>query len=105
MRISDWSSDVCSSDLPHRLVETAPRFLDRTLPAQPGGGEDVDLDQQPPRPALIGPAAQAGEFLQRRVALACKQAKLDPAERGGDGDGAVLWRFVCHHVCKAVEDR
>src|SRR3546814_4657104 len=79
MRISDWSSDVCSSDLPHRLVETAPRFLDRTLPAQPGGGEDVDLDQQPPRPALIGPAAQAGEFLQRRVALACKQAKLDPA--------------------------
>src|SRR3546814_9777197 len=91
MRISDWSSDVCSSDLiveaglselprlderahdilehrdPHRLVETAPRFLDRTLPAQPGGGEDVDLDQQPPRPALIGPAAQAGEFLQRRV--------------------------------------
>src|SRR3546814_19563699 len=28
MRISDWSSDVCSSDLPDRLAEMAPGFPD-----------------------------------------------------------------------------
>src|SRR3546814_4527664 len=34
MRISDWSSDVCSSDLPRR-TETARRY--EHLPVRPGG--------------------------------------------------------------------
>src|SRR3546814_5962220 len=29
MRISDWSSDVCSSDLAHLKVELAPRYAER----------------------------------------------------------------------------
>src|SRR3546814_1648763 len=27
MRISDWSSDVCSSDLVHRLIDAAPHII------------------------------------------------------------------------------
>src|SRR3546814_6794460 len=32
MRISDWSSDVCSSDLRRKLDDAASRYLARTLP-------------------------------------------------------------------------
>src|SRR3546814_14397824 len=32
MRISDWSSDVCSSDLPHRPPHGRPRLLRRRRP-------------------------------------------------------------------------
>src|SRR3546814_5786198 len=32
MRISDWSSDVCSSDLPHDVVVTVGVIIDDRLP-------------------------------------------------------------------------
>src|SRR3546814_1011283 len=35
MRISDWSSDVCSSDLAARRTRTGPRLRRRWLPPQP----------------------------------------------------------------------
>src|SRR3546814_9322974 len=50
LRISDWSSDVCSSDLPvdraHRAVELDPegRLLARIGERETGAGEDVRLE-------------------------------------------------------------
>src|SRR3546814_17572849 len=38
MRISDWSSDVCSSDLGHRLCRRFRGRLHRGLGGRPGGG-------------------------------------------------------------------
>src|SRR3546814_18189442 len=47
MRISDWSSDVCSSDLQRRLGESALAGADRA-----GGGADRGIAEQPAeRPA------------------------------------------------------
>src|SRR3546814_8606258 len=45
MRISDWSSDVCSSDLPLALLDA----LDRGL----GGQPRIDRLVDPARPALV----------------------------------------------------
>src|SRR3546814_853179 len=45
MRISDWSSDVCSSDLPLRLADhiaDGPHFNART---KIGGEEPIELDE------------------------------------------------------------
>src|SRR3546814_18522380 len=39
MRISDWSSDVCSSDLSPRTIYHAWRFADRFLDHRFGDGE------------------------------------------------------------------
>src|SRR3546814_18322492 len=51
MRISDWSSDVCSSDLAHLRAAVGDRDLarkPRLLPlAGNGGGEDDPVDLQP----------------------------------------------------------
>src|SRR3546814_11497303 len=59
MRISDWSSDVCSSDL-HRRVDVA---VDRSLG---GGGEIADLFGGVAR--LLNRAARVGErFFDRRA--------------------------------------
>src|SRR3546814_4466144 len=50
MRISDWSSDVCSSDLPvvHSDIGPAPRKLQRRRPPDTGAaaGDDGDLPVQ-----------------------------------------------------------
>src|SRR3546814_6996445 len=53
MRISDWSSDVCSSDLPSR----ADRHL--LLHVQPGGAFRLGFDR-PPVGLCRGRAARAG---------------------------------------------
>src|SRR3546814_1553928 len=47
MRISDWSSDVCSSDLPlHRHEERAPDHDDRRYPERPSSVEEHALVPQ-----------------------------------------------------------
>src|SRR3546814_13846939 len=47
MRISDWSSDVCSSDLLHHQVEILHRHLGKALVAQDAGVVDQDVDAAP----------------------------------------------------------
>src|SRR3546814_9490686 len=49
MRISDWSSDVCSSDLPHLHAER-PHLLRRS-------DQEADPRQGPPAAAARGPPA------------------------------------------------
>src|SRR3546814_12552495 len=56
MRISDWSSDVCSSDLPCRAVETAQR------PATSGGRAAQDIPRHD-APGLAGKADRAAPDL------------------------------------------
>src|SRR3546814_21029662 len=63
MRISDWSSDVCSSDLPVGGVEA--KLI--------AGGEGADQ-----RPHLVRPAHREGRMMQQR---------LDPPQRVGQGGG------------------
>src|SRR3546814_17180542 len=77
MRISDWSSDVCSSDLLEVLVRSA-------RPPEPGVVGDV---QQPLRPGTVvarGPAREdclvADERLERRHAR--QDHCLRPSTRG-----------------------
>src|SRR3546814_18381119 len=65
MRISDWSSDVCSSDL-HRHLAVIARILDQH-PAVIGQRrqQDIALPRMWPvlvarQPDLLGPAAKVG---------------------------------------------
>src|SRR3546814_7927176 len=69
MRISDWSSDVCSSDLPHRLdpatLETGECYGDSTARRPKRGAvgeiaETVQIHGTEKRHSL--PLAQAGRF-------------------------------------------
>src|SRR3546814_6351786 len=58
MRISDWSSDVCSSDLVFQFIVTSDT---RDLhPGSVGGlGEGLDLHHLPPREADVRTAEKA----------------------------------------------
>src|SRR3546814_2432275 len=57
MRISDWSSDVCSSDLfPDCIESDAPQF-----PAEPGRRKVGNIGPQGPRPVLVLPNGHAGQ--------------------------------------------
>src|SRR3546814_5129634 len=64
MRISDWSSDVCSSDLPHRHLEAAPA-------ARPGG--DDGRQSRPARPPPAPYSSRAGSAAGDR-----KSTRLTP---------------------------
>src|SRR3546814_3145718 len=66
MRISDWSSDVCSSDL-----EVAARVLERLQAA------DVDVPEVERRRAAVHPLGQ-------RLAGAAGRLDADGVEAGGD---------------------
>src|SRR3546814_12097104 len=83
MRISDWSSDVCSSDLSGR--QEGKRYLrpctPRTRPASGSGIENV-IDK-PWRKAMAGTALVTGASsgIGRAVALALAQAGYRSEER------------------------
>src|SRR3546814_1106378 len=58
MRISDWSSDVCSSDLPFGLIGSVRQDQQRGNPAEkrPGGVREGAFRHGPAPPdALLGP--------------------------------------------------
>src|SRR3546814_9678774 len=72
MRISDWSSDVCSSDLPERLGATQGR-RERTE-HEAGHQEGVDQEAHDAErivPAGVGCREQPGRSEERRVGKAC----------------------------------
>src|SRR3546814_12899687 len=97
MRISDWSSDVCSSDL--RAFALAPP------PAKAGGGwEGVptvcdDPNGTPPQP--VRPASTAGVRSSAREPVARKRVSSPPAFAG---EGAKeIGRASCRErVCQYV---
>src|SRR3546814_18815930 len=53
MRISDWSSDVCSSDLPMNFVD--PTGLGTALPPAPCGPADICVNGHRPVDPDLGP--------------------------------------------------
>src|SRR3546814_8119567 len=81
MRISDWSSDVCSSDLDHRhlhrrriAVETADGAGDRSALADGRAFRSV---------ARRTPAAHHGRAVPRRAAPLCAAGRVRTGEIGG----------------------
>src|SRR3546814_17655150 len=76
MRISDWSSDVCSSDLPHR-TDLEVTHLDKDQPAaRCSTGEQKALLLG----TVLAPADLVAELAGRRpvLLLAAVAAHLDP---------------------------
>src|SRR3546814_1465299 len=67
MRISDWSSDVCSSDLDP--LETVADGLQRTVAIGDGQVDEVDVDRQARQ--VAHEQVDRGPALQREDVLAC----------------------------------
>src|SRR3546814_8023487 len=81
MRISDWSSDVCSSDLPRRLL----------------GGFLLAGDRS--RRALAGPRVGLGALAAHRQALAVAQAAVAAeVHQALDVHGHVAAQVALDHV-------
>src|SRR3546814_20772392 len=66
MRISDWSSDVCSSDLDDRRAVSAP---DKKLTGYASSGRDVDEGFTSNAPRLQGPQARHADRDRQRPQL------------------------------------
>src|SRR3546814_18427406 len=91
MRISDWSSDVCSSDLPpggERAragrdgdVRLAPEDFDRGLDVIPRIRVVLQLDRS------AGSGRRTGPRTTARGSYAVARSRLPTALRGGDGEG------------------
>src|SRR3546814_20201940 len=87
MRISDWSSDVCSSDLKHtghgRNLEHRLRHLDRSVrlrrPSDPRAGDPPMIRLSVLYPKTEGAAFDHDYYRDNHVPLACRTWGLDPA--------------------------
>src|SRR3546814_12618932 len=98
MRISDWSSDVCSSDLARRFA-AAPRDRDPRNALKRGGSEGVGQ--------LADILGDDGVDDAVRLALDLLRRRETAAEAGDDdgtaGIGAKIGRASCRErVCKYV---
>src|SRR3546814_3570308 len=89
MRISDWSSDVCSSDLRDRTVARARRTLRRARRTHPPAG------RREPQPA---PAARTAG--RRTLAVAGEERAGTFARRGDDRPAQVIGAA---HVSRSEE--
>src|SRR3546814_9348659 len=91
MRISDWSSDVCSSDLERRIVELEAQIFRAGLARRLGPGRP-ELDARCADPVV-------GRLLV--VALAGADTRLDAKRQGADfaGVDAVFAAGVAANLC------
>src|SRR3546814_13455979 len=80
MRISDWSSDVCSSDLEQRIFS-----LESHRPDGPFGGVVVEFD-----PAVVEEAGEATPALQCIFHCVARRRAGHDAGTGGDEPGVEL---------------
>src|SRR3546814_6779827 len=81
MRISDWSSDVCSSDL---LVRIRWHLIDVAI------GMDCELDARDASPRQIGGMSHAGEAGEDQH-QACQER-----QKGSHEPALTTERFPCH---------
>src|SRR3546814_11774731 len=97
MRISDWSSDVCSSDL----------LADPGL-VRPGLGEEAEHQRRRERPRLRGEVAAAKDahaaFLEHLAfdGLLQRLARLDEAGQGGIAMRPIGRASCRERVCQYV---
>src|SRR3546814_3470857 len=100
MRISDWSSDVCSSDLLEaRLVQVFGEVLGHAL------GERGDQGAHAPGGDV---AALADEVVDLALGRADDADRVDEAGRADDlldEDAAGLLQFPIAGRCRDIEDR
>src|SRR3546814_15787985 len=112
MRISDWSSDVCSSDLHQLYVQPAERRglvehlrLDvaGTVPGRLAAGGGVECEDQPATPRRPGPwrhrTQPVEESVHLRAAGDLLSGPLDrhpvsSARHGGPSGGAIRTQLV-----------
>src|SRR3546814_12521232 len=118
MRISDWSSDVCSSDLPGARQRARQLQLEAAAVQQAGqlvrDGErfqiaDAGALQGQGLFGLRGRGQQAiQQFQARRVeALRCRLGMTPPAIRGRADlrQGLLLRQVLAIHVCALARDQ
>src|SRR3546814_14816078 len=94
VRISDWSSDVCSSDLPGEQFQMARRGgpVDRPpVHSGPIFGERFELAALAAQPLL--PQAEPAIALEQALALLAHRAQAgDDADAAVDEIGRASWR-------------
>src|SRR3546814_10152908 len=78
MRISDWSSDVCSSDLLHSHLGRSYRA---NLPVGRDAGELIHLCEQAPRALHRRPRVRLGIACRRDAVRSLDDPGLFPAAR------------------------
>src|SRR3546814_4352149 len=88
MRISDWSSDVCSSDLPG-LRQRPSGIRDEQLVLQPDTRADRSVEEQGPLRKDRLPSAEAARRRSRAPASRTDRREADDAD---DGAGRVSRR-------------
>src|SRR3546814_5650430 len=98
MRISDWSSDVCSSDLPMSLIERHIRekivLVGVTLPPETAEETEASLDELSLLVDTAG-ADEVGRITQRRAAP-------DPPTFVGKGKAEELREIALETDCDTV---
>src|SRR3546814_20520595 len=92
MRISDWSSDVCSSDLPRRGVSCGHRadFGERRPPppCPPRHGRRVDRAEEAESPDAQMRVRDVRLYRQDRAQMACAGRSAALPDRGSRPDAA-----------------
>src|SRR3546814_2402130 len=102
MRISDWSSDVCSSDLVKSTVADLARAVDPIYPPkpEPAVSAEIHVTTVPiatPRAHEPAPTVDGGAGLREVVAM------LPPDEFWGDNTRLEIGRASCRErVCQYV---
>src|SRR3546814_16057174 len=92
MRISDWSSDVCSSDLEEGIETT---FADGVVLTGTGKARDIQADAT----ALSsGRLFDAESFWDARDEI-LQYSEIAVAGAGGAGGATIAW------LCRALDDR
>src|SRR3546814_15798543 len=96
MRISDWSSDVCSSDLGRDMIGCA---------ANHGRTAHPDRRHRPRRrdgrrAAALCQARQTAAGRTRLAAVRCRVEKRSEERRGGKECGTCRYRWVPYHSKK-----
>src|SRR3546814_15725586 len=85
MRISDWSSDVCSSDLAHRIgTQIVEDALHRRLPALQFAAVEQQLADADIAAAVLRVVADAHDVAARQP-QAARPLNLEEEEFGGSG--------------------
>src|SRR3546814_18369388 len=94
MRISDWSSDVCSSDLVERIVDAAEAEALRRLGIEGDAVGDIVAEQQERRETgrrgLDAGVVDVGEQAARHEAPALIQGIIAPADSIGAATGDIV---------------
>src|SRR3546814_9677422 len=99
MRISDWSSDVCSSDLLVGLVQHRDELADLGGEVgQDGGADRLDL-------AAVGLAAQAKLQIGEGLREADKHRSVDDTPAGGGAGMVMRSDVLAAAVDHALEQR